>query len=102
MIFLILQNANDAHELPFNSSPPLMCQVYLTTPINEEILSKQGLNGFMDSDEVYASAGYMDPNAFVSNVCVKVGQLYYSYEDTLILQLLFVVEGHVRLQGEQE
>ena len=46
-------------------------KVRLTTPVNEEILSQRGLNGFMDSDEVYASAGYMDPNAFTSNVYVK-------------------------------
>ena len=44
----------------------------LTTAVNEDILSRQGLNGFMDSDEVYASSGYMDPNTFCSNVCVKV------------------------------
>eukprot|EP00095_Tigriopus_kingsejongensis_P002053 maker-scaffold254_size236139-snap-gene-1.12 protein:Tk02053 transcript:maker-scaffold254_size236139-snap-gene-1.12-mRNA-1 annotation:"1-phosphatidylinositol -bisphosphate phosphodiesterase gamma-1" len=50
---------------------PLYRAVKLTTPINQDILSKRGLNGLMDSDEVYASSGYMDPSNFTSNICVK-------------------------------
>ena len=34
-------------------------------------MAEMGWNGMMDSDEVYATAGYMDPNNFSSNVCVK-------------------------------
>lgn len=55
---------------------PLYKKVRLTTPVNEDMLSKRGLNGFMDSDDVYASAGYMDPNSFSSNICVRVRKIY--------------------------
>lgn len=48
-------------------------KVCLTTAVNEELLTRRGMNGLMDSDEVYASAGYMDPNNFSSHICVKVG-----------------------------
>ena len=44
----------------------------LTTPVNEDVMAEMGWNGMMDSDEVYATAGYMDPNNFSSHVCVKV------------------------------
>ena len=47
-------------------------QVRLTTPVNEDVMAEMGWNGMMDSDEVYATAGYMDPNNFSSHVCVKV------------------------------
>ena len=47
-------------------------QICLTTAVNEELLTRRGMNGFMNSDEVYASAGYMDPNTFSSHICVKV------------------------------
>ena len=49
-----------------------MRQVRLTTPVNEDVMAEMGWNGMMDSDEVYATAGYMDPNNFSSHVCVKV------------------------------
>ncbi|TRY67123.1 hypothetical protein TCAL_13126 [Tigriopus californicus] len=50
---------------------PLYRAVKLSTPINQDVLSKRGLNGLMDSDEVYASSGYMDPSNFTSNINVK-------------------------------
>ena len=50
----------------------MLPQVRLTTPVNEDVMAEMGWNGMMDSDEVYATAGYMDPNNFLSNVCVKV------------------------------
>jgi hypothetical protein len=53
-------------------------KVRLSTPVNEDILMRLGLNGTMDSDEVYSSSAYyMDPNTFTSNICVKVTRKYY-------------------------
>jgi hypothetical protein len=46
--------------------------------VNEDLLGEMGWNGMMDSDEVYASSGYMDPNNFSSNVCVKVSAAAFS------------------------
>lgn len=47
-------------------------QIRLTTPVNEELLNKHGMNGMMDSDEVYSSPGYMDPSNFTSRIYVRV------------------------------
>jgi hypothetical protein len=56
-------------------------QTRLSLSVNEELLNERGLNGFMHSDDVYGSDGqgggagaeYMDPNTFVSDICVQVG-----------------------------
>lgn len=58
--------------ITFYETHPLYRAVKLSTPINQDILTKHGLNGLMDSDEVYASSGYMDPSNFSSNINVKV------------------------------
>ena len=53
-------------------------QVCLTTPVDEELLSRQVHNGGVGSDEAdgnedpYVSTGYMDPNSFCSKIKAKV------------------------------
>ena len=86
-------------------------QTRLTEPVNEDLLSQRGLNGFMHSDDVYgggSSGGepnYMDPNAFVSDVSVQV-QGMALFVDSKIADVPlcppFYYIGSVRLPSPEE
>ena len=87
----------------------VLFQIRLTEPISKDMVARRTMfnggmmindsDGLMDSDEVYASQGYMDPNSFISNTCVKA---MYDYKANKSDELSFNKDAVITNVNKQE
>jgi len=62
---------------------PLYKKIKLKTPVTEELLSRRGnmLGQTYSGDSSYSAEGYLDPNIFTSQLCVKAMYEYQARRD---------------------